>query len=240
MMMTECFSLFFQGLGFSLQALVTQILVTIISSCSKSLLQSSSCTSSSFLGFHNHLWMTCSFAEQNFLSAAATTQKGNTTQQTLPSLKQKREEKQQWHQQETNNPSSLHFTTLCLTTSLVHCSWADWFFFHRKSFFLWELHGHEDWHWNCTWFFSSSSVSLSVSSCGIELFMKILSLESHMILLSHGSSGFFFLSVSFPVEFGTHPEESMSFEILNIKEERYKKMRGVGCVSPLLFLEGNS
>jgi phage-related protein len=27
-----------------------------------------------------------------------------------------------------------------------------------------------------------------------------LSLESHMILLSHVSSGFFFLSVSFPVE----------------------------------------
>jgi hypothetical protein len=61
-----------------------------------------------------------------------------------------------------------------------------------------------------------------------------------MILLSHASSGFFFLSVSFPVEFGTHPEESMSLEILNVKEERYKKMRGVGCVSPLLFLEGNS
>jgi hypothetical protein len=184
--------------------------------------------------------MTCSFAEQNFLSAAGTTQKGNTTQQTLPSLKQKREDKQQWHQQKTNNPSSLYFTTLCLTTSLVHCSWADCFFFHRKSFFLWELHAHEDWHWNCTWFFSSSSVSLSVSSCGIELFMKILSLESHMILLSYASSGFFFLSVLFPVGFGTHPEESMSLEILNVKEESYKKMRGVGCVSPLLFLEGNS
>ncbi len=70
--------------------------------------------------------------------------------------------------------------------------------------------------------------------------MNILSLESHMILLSHASSGFFFLSVLFPVEFGTHPEESMSLEILNVKEERYKKMRGVGCVSPLLFLEGNS
>jgi len=49
-----------------------------------------------------------------------------------------------------------------------------------------------------------------------------------MFLLSHASSGFFFLSVLCPVEFGTHPEESMSLEILNVKEERYKKMRGVG------------
>jgi hypothetical protein len=57
-----------------------------------------------------------------------------------------------------------------------------------------------------------------------------------MILLSHDSSGFFFLSVSFPVEFGTHPEESMSLEILNVKEERYKKYERSGvCFSSPLF-----